>query len=53
MRKWEYLVEESNGRLINDAMMDNRGEDGWELIQVFNFPDQEYHWLYVFKRPVA
>jgi hypothetical protein len=53
MRKWEYYVEEARGRLIDDVLLNNRGEDGWELIQVMHFPHDEFHWLYVFKRPMA
>jgi hypothetical protein len=44
MQKWEYLIVE---RWINNAMLNQLGQQGWELVSV----SDSSKFAFVFKRP--
>lgn len=54
--KWEYLqygVTSSNAGRIQEKL-DELGLEGWELVQVTNYPsDSMYSKIFYFKRPAS
>lgn len=50
MKKWEYNIQSTTLNKISKNMLDQWGEDGWELVLIYNGYDRL---TVVFKREIV